>query len=285
MKNPTISELWKYPVKSCGGFQVNTMGFTEHGPNDDRRYTLIDEGGVFVSQRTHPKLSKVKTTLLDGNVRVTVPGVGDIVLYEAQGPLEERRVIIHGERCVGFRQYDYADELFSTYLGKNVELVRHYSIRMRSHSGSRTNLPVRLRFADGYPITVLSARALFNLNQRLVDANEEEVGVERFRPNIVVEGCLPHDEDGWKAVSIGSVSLRFEKLCSRCTIPDVNPHTGIYNERAPVMQALKPYRGVLGDGRVYFSSNFAVELRGKGPHTIAVDDPIRVDLPAASSAA
>jgi len=283
---PRISELWKYPVKSCGGFKVNTIGFTQQGPNDDRSYTLIDERGIFVSQRTHPMLAMVKTSILDGNVRVSIPGVGGIVLYESREAGLQRKVSIHNKDCVGFTQYKEADELFSTYLKQKVELVRHYSAKARVHAGSKSNLPVWVRFADAYPITVLSARALFHLNQWLLDANEQEVGVERFRPNILVEDCLPHEEDGWRAVSIGMVRLRFEKLCSRCTIPDVNPATGKYDDRRPVTKALAKYRRVMlpADPKVYFSSNFAVELPDEMPCGISVGNLLTVRSAVSSAA-
>ena len=46
-------------------------------------------------------------------------------------------------------------------------------------------------FADGYPLLVISQASLEDLNQRL----EFPVEMNRFRPNIVVEVCQPHDED------------------------------------------------------------------------------------------
>ena len=84
-------------------------------------------------------------------------------------------------------------------------------------------------FADGYPVLVISTASIDALNDKLVDAGHAPVGIERFRPNIVLAGLEPHDEDRLLTYHIstaaGSVVLKPVKPCARCPIPNIDPAT------------------------------------------------------------
>jgi uncharacterized protein len=100
-------------------------------------------------------------------------------------------------------------------------------------------------FADGFPLLVASTASLAELNRRLQAAGHAPVTLERFRPNIVLEGLQdPHEEDAIDTLEIdspdGAVLLKLVKPCSRCSIPDVNPATG--ETGSAVSQALQAYR-------------------------------------------
>ena len=49
----------------------------------------------------------------------------------------------------------------------------------------------RVGFADSFPFLLLSEASLDDLNARL----DSPLPVNRFRPNIVVAGCVPYEED------------------------------------------------------------------------------------------
>ena len=79
------------------------------------------------------------------------------------------------------------------------------------------------------------------ISDSLIDLNHhlaKKVTMDRFRPNIVIDGASPWDEDHWKTIKITtSVSsgsndrvefnMDVVKPCSRCTIPDIDPQTAI----------------------------------------------------------
>ena len=72
-------------------------------------------------------------------------------------------------------------------------------------------------YADGYPYLLLSKASLTDLNTRLDEEGKQEVGEDRFRPNIVIEGDFPgFAEDSWTHVKIGDSVFRNVKLCTRC---------------------------------------------------------------------
>ena len=62
------------------------------------------------------------------------------------------------------------------------------------------------QFSDGYPVLVTSSASLDALNDKLVTAGHAPVGIERFRPNIVLGGLEPHDEDRLKTIEIATES-------------------------------------------------------------------------------
>jgi uncharacterized protein YcbX len=126
------------------------------------------------------------------------------------------------------------------------------------------------QFSDGFPILVASEASLAELNRRLAAAGHAEVGIERFRPNIVLAGVDAHDEDRLDTMRIGAgeeVHLRPVKPCPRCPIPNIDPATA---ESSPqVSDTLQAYRknDVVG-GAVTFGMN-AIVLQG-------VDQTLRV---------
>ena len=90
------------------------------------------------------------------------------------------------------------------------------------------------------------------------------MGIERFRPNIVLEGVEAHDEDRIELLRIaaadGEVVLRMVKPCTRCPIPNVDPATAAVD---PVItDTLQGYRrNERMGGRMTFAMN-AIAVEG-----------------------
>ncbi len=119
------------------------------------------------------------------------------------------------------------------------------------------------QFSDGFPLLVLGEGSLAELNQRLVAGGHESVGIERFRPNIVLAGLQAHDEDRLDVLRIAAaqeVLLRPVKPSPRCPIPNIDPATARIDPQ--VSDTLQAYRK--NDrlaGAVTFGMN-AVVLQG-----------------------
>jgi len=127
---------------------------------------------------------------------------------------------------------------------------------------------VPVSFADGYPILVCTRASLAALNARL----PTPVPMERFRPNLVLDGLAPFAEDGIRAVRIGAVVLRLVKPCTRCTVPAVDQESGERStDPAPALKEFRwdpALRGV----------TFGVNAFAEGPvgATLAVGAPVEV---------
>jgi uncharacterized protein YcbX len=109
-------------------------------------------------------------------------------------------------------------------------------------------------FADGYPFLLISEASLEDLNSRL----KVPLEMERFRPNFVVQGCLPYQEDGWNFIRIGEIKFQIVKPCSRCVITTIDPVDGS-TDREP-LRTLAIYRH--SEGKVYFGQNLIHESAG-----------------------
>jgi uncharacterized protein YcbX len=87
----------------------------------------------------------------------------------------------------------------------------------------------RNAFTDGFPLLVASTASLADLNQRLAAKGIAPVTMERFRPNLVLDGLQAYDEDHLDELTIstddGPVKLKLVKPCARCSIPNVDPVT------------------------------------------------------------
>jgi uncharacterized protein YcbX len=160
---------------------------------------------------------------------------------------------------------DAAAEWFSAYLGLSVHLVEFDGEAFRpanpkyAPEGSSAGL-----FNDGYPVLLATESSLADLNARLATP----VPMERFRPNVVVAGSAPFDEDRWTRVRIGEVDFHVAKPCERCAITTVDQHTGLAGKEP--LATLSRFRK--RDGAVHFGTNL-VHL---GTGTLRVGDVVHV---------
>ena len=88
------------------------------------------------------------------------------------------------------------------------------------------------------------------LGKELFSLAGNEVKMNRFRPNVVVSGGKEWIEDKWSKIETkqqhghggGSLTWDLVKPCSRCTIPDINQETGIFDKTREVSRALQKFR-------------------------------------------
>lgn len=250
----SVSGLFIYPVKSCGGLIVELAAVGATGFELDRRWMVVGEDGRFLSQRKHPRLAQVRARLADDRLVLEAPQMSplDLALELEDGP--PSRVQVWDDECPAIDAGKGAAEWFSRYLGCSVRLVRMTDDDARPLGTSSAQPGDQVSFADGFPFLLISRASLDDLNRRL----SLPVPMDRFRPNIVVEGCEPYAEDGWDRLRIGEVDFRVAKACARCNVTTVDQATG-ERGREP-LRTLSTYRTV--DGQVLFGQNLVHEGRG-----------------------
>jgi hypothetical protein len=156
---------------------------------------------------------------------------------------EQLSVNVWGDVCEGVDVGEDAQNWFQSYLGCKCSLVR------MPDSFKRSTDPVyapngQTGFADGFPFLLASKEGLDDLNSRL----ETPVTMENFRPNIVVQGCKPFQEDSWKVIKVNNIVFKVVKPCSRCKVPTVNPATGKMDPNNEPLKTLKTFRTGLALG-------------------------------------
>jgi MOSC domain-containing protein len=252
-----VQELNVYPLKSARGIPYPRVRLGARGFEWDRHWMVVRADGAFLTQRTHASLTRIVTELTEVGLVLTADGSRPLILPLApQG--EAGPVRIWKDACAGLDQGDAAAEWVSGVLGEPVRLVRAAAAPDRWANPQYAGpAPAPLAFPDGYPILVCNRASLDDLNGRLPQA----LAMERFRPNLVLEGLPPFAEDRIAALEIGAVTLTLVKPCTRCIIPSIDQRTGVRGpDPLPVLRTFRFDRELLG---VTFGEN-AVIAHGVG---------------------
>ena len=273
----TIARLFVYPVKSCAGIDMSEVVLYDTGLDYDRAWMVVDADGVFVSQREQPRLALVTPQFRRGELILRAPGM--LALHvNLDGVEGAARVEVWDDQVPAFDMGPIAAQWFTDFLsltgaglpGANaakMRLVRfdpeHNRLASKKWTGG---LDAPYQIADAFPLLVTSTASIESLNAKLAAAGHGAVGVERFRPNIVLAGVSAHDEDRLQSYRIAATDTNGElevilkpcKPCARCTVPNVNPATGVASPE--VNDTLQTYRAnAQMDGALTFGMNAIIE--------------------------
>ena len=225
----TVSALHVHPIKSCAGVAPTQALLIETGLEFDRAWMVVDEVGEMLTQRELPRLALIRPTLRSNDMVLRAPGM--LALHIALDTVEEpARVRVWDDEVKAYSMGSLAAQWFSDFLGRKLRLVR-FDPEQKRLSSRRWTGPIEAEnaFADGFPLLVASTASLADLNQRLAAKGIAPVTMERFRPNLVLDGLQAYDEDHLDELTIdtddGPVTLKLVKPCARCSIPNVDPVT------------------------------------------------------------
>jgi uncharacterized protein YcbX len=266
MSAHAVASLHLYPVKACRGIALRTAAVERRGLQLDRRFLVVDEEARFVTQRTEPRLALVDVAVgpdASREIALSAPGAPSISVRLADVE-PRRRVTVWRDDVEAADCGDPAAAWMSQWLGKPVRVVCMPDDVERAVDPKYGREGDIVGFADGYPLLIASASSLGDLNARL----PEPVGMDRFRPNVVVSGSEPWAEDEWRRLRIGEVVVRVVKPCVRCTVTTIDPRTA--ERGVEPLRTLATFRARGND--VLFGQNCIPE----GPGTIAVGDPVTV---------
>jgi uncharacterized protein YcbX len=257
-----LTELWRFPVKSLRGGRFSALDVGPRGFVHDREWMLVDAEGRFLTQRQQARMALVDSRLVEGQLRLEAPAMPPLAVSIADRgePLE---VQVWGDRCAALAPDPAADAWLSRFLGLPCRLVRQPAAAVRPVDPSYARPADQVGFADGFPFLLISQASLDDLNRRL----DEPVPMLRFRPNLVVSGAEPYEEDRWRRIRIGELSFRVAKPCSRCIVPTIDPATA--ERAAEPLRTLMTYRR--RDNKVYFGQNLLHDGSGRLAEGMAVE--------------
>jgi uncharacterized protein YcbX len=249
----TVASLHVYPVKSCRGVERAEARLTEAGLEHDREWMIVTPEGRFVTQREQPRLALISTSLDDQQLHLTAPGARDITVpFDFQG--EPVQVTVWRDRCQAHDQGEAAARWLSDFLGRPLRLVRFDPAHRRPSDAAWTGgVDAVSRFSDGFALLAISLASLADLNARL----SVPLPMNRFRPNLVLDGLPPYNEDALGDLTAGGVRLRRVKPCTRCSITTTNQVTGAVEGDEP-LRTLKTYRWDAALRGVKFGQNLIV---------------------------
>jgi uncharacterized protein len=269
-----VSDLFVYPIKSLGGVRVEDRTVGDLGLATDRRWMLVDDAGVFLTQRALARMALVHAAPrgadVDAGVRVTAPTLEPVDVLPPPPDAPRRRVQVWDDVVEAQTYAPAVDEWFSEAIGKSCALVFMPDDVRRPVDPTYAGPDDRAAFSDAFPLLLVSRESLADLNGRLASRGVEPVTVRRFRPNVVVEGTAgAFAEDAWGAVEVGEVALRVVKPCARCVLTTVDPDTAEPSPRGEPLRTLATFR--TRNGKVHFAQNALVARGG----TLRVGDLVR----------
>ncbi len=256
-----VQSLHVHPVKSCAGIALGESLLIETGLEFDRAWMVVNAQGDCITQRQLPRMALVRPQLKSLEMVLRAPGM--LALHVALDTVEKPvRVTVWDDEVAAYDMGDLCAQWFSDFLGQPLRLVRfdpeHKRLSKRRWTG---DIAAENAFADGFPMLVTSVAGLGELNRRLVANGHAEVTMERFRPNLVLDGLDAHGEDALDEIVFdtddGPVRLKLVKPCGRCPIPDVNPATAETGHA--VRDTLASYRvDARLDGQLTFGMNAVI---------------------------
>lgn len=261
----TIAQLFLYPIKGCRGIEIEraTLAATGLEVDDigDREWVIVDSDGEFLSQRELPRMALIETRLTSTALRLKAPGMLQLeVPFASEG--EVVNVTVWNDTVAAVTQGDVADAWFSRYLGQPCRLMRFDPEARRLSNVRYTGATAApYKFADAFALLIASSASLADLNARLAKRGGAPVGIERFRPNIVLNGIDAFEEDYVERITLGDVELKVVKPCVRCSVPNVDPATG--EPSTEPGDTLATYRDNVRAGGITFGVN-AIVMRGAG---------------------
>jgi uncharacterized protein len=257
----SIAELFVYPVKSTRAVARARVRVAATGLEWDRQWMLVDSNGTFLSQRTHPQLARIVPEITSESLTLRAPGLpAFFVPLSARDTLAGERIAVrvHRDPCVGIDQGAGVAAWLTEAVGAAVRLVRVPPRPERLANPKFAGaVAAPMGFADGFPLLVCNRASLDDLNARM----PEPIPMDRFRPNLVLAGLPAWAEDRIGTLTIGALTLRLVKPCTRCTIPSVDQRTGLPGtDPAPVLRQFRFDNELLG---ITFGEN-AVIAAGTG---------------------
>jgi uncharacterized protein YcbX len=220
-----VSDLFIYPLKSARGIALQSSTVSVFGLAGDRRAMIVDPSGHFISQRELQVLARVEAQPWPTFLRLEIQGSACI---DVPPPSPDRRMDVTVWKSVVNAAVadDDTNHALSDLLGRDVRLV-FFDVAARRYANAEwAGEGTQVAFADGYQILVTTTGSLKALNANLAAHGEGSVGMDRFRPNIVIECNEEWPEDRWSAIEVSGIRLDLVKPCSRCIVTTQDQLTG-----------------------------------------------------------
>ena len=275
-----LTQINIYPVKSLDGFSPTWATVEMRGLQHDRRWMLVDEAGVFMSQRTTRKMTQLRASIEGKDLLIVDknnPTHNITIPIAAEG--EIMQVSVWEDTTQGMKISAEADAFLSDFLGVKCHLVKmpdttNRRLEERYNSGDDI-----VSYADGYPYLIIGETSITDLNARLKTPlntdNQPLEGLRRFRANFIFSGGKPYEEETWSEFQIGSVPFLGIKPCGRCVMITLDPDTS--EASAEPLKTLATYRSE--NKKVKFGQNLIwcnTESQMDTPQTVHVGSVVSV---------
>jgi uncharacterized protein len=269
----TVVSLWRYPVKSMIGEELNSSQVTERGLVGDRTYAVVDKQIGKVASAKNPRkwgnLFDFRSMFIESPhdvnnippVRITFPDGGNILSNHQKDDIDSKLSKAFNREVTLMKASGFEKPSYEEYWPDIDGLAQRETVTDEA-------MPSRT-FFDIAVIHILTTSTINRLRELYPEGRLE---VRRFRPNIVVESDYREKNDfienSWvgKKLTIGKdIVLKVTAPCTRCvmiTLPQGD---------------LPRDLGILSTVARYNHVHVGVYASVHGGGTIHRGDPIRVE--------
>lgn len=271
MQEVTVRELWLYPVKSFGGDTVEELDVTERGITGDREFALVRKNGALADQKLSPKMALINAFLpVVGGPGLVLKTTNDIFTHRirTEGPKLPASWVL--DEFEGIDQGDEVADWISKIIDEEVRLIRFgepWKINFPVPDMEMMHGKEKSKFHSAGEISLANRASLEALNKDL----EREIPMNRFRPNVIVDGIGAYEEDNMVFVGNGDVQFQQITPAERCVIITTDQETG---EREPnnIMKVLGATRRKDMSRRFGSGLEFANYMTVSKPGSLYVGD-------------
>lgn len=275
-----ITDLFVHPLKGAAPLRVHRLRLDALGAVGDRRWVLVSAQGVALTPREVPRLTQLVPTLpmRDGAVTHDAPltlhaGDADPLVVPPAAPSAAVHDVQVWDDVVQLADAgDAAADWVTRAIGVPCRLMHWTDASRRplaaKYAGVLPSAGRHVTITDGAPLLLLGSASLDALNARLTAAGHAALGIERFRPNVVLATTAPHEEDTWERVRLGTVEIGVGSPCPRCVVTTIDPRT--LTPGVEPLRTLAQYRRGDGGG-VMFGMNATHATAGELTVGDAVD--------------
>ncbi|CAD6240078.1 GSCOCG00002492001-RA-CDS, partial [Cotesia congregata] len=284
-----LSDIFVFPVKSLGCIRETAIECTPLGCKSgwlrDRTLMVIDLSGKFVTGRQLPRMVQVIPNVAGSVLTLRAPGMMTISIDLAQIGSKTFKAAVWSQSVPACDCGEEVARWLSRFLLQEDTGLRlvYYPLDgpYRDVRENNRGFPLMEKsdagaYPDATAYTLMNEASINDLNTRIEDA----VVPLNFRPNFVVKGAEPLEEDTWDWIKIGGVLFRNVKPCTRCIFTTVHPELGV---KHPKMEPLKTLKTLIEDPdlRPYTKDNpvMGVHMGLKGPNgVVRIGDPVYVGI-------
>ena len=203
-----VAALYIYPVKACRGIAIAETTLGPLGLAQDRRFAFVDDDGRALTQRDVSLFATVSPALDADALRLDLGGLTQLAVSRASFT-ERIGIDVWGTLVPARAAPRSLVAAAAEYLGVPLRLV------MLDPQAERA-------FVDSRPVLVTTTGMLAELDLA-------GVGMERFRPNVVLEGM-----QSWAGLEGKEVLLLSDKPCGRCEVTTIDQVSGAQRGPEPL---------------------------------------------------
>ncbi|XP_028982579.1 mitochondrial amidoxime reducing component 2 [Diachasma alloeum] len=285
-----LSDMFVFPVKSLGAVKENAMECTQLGLKSgwlrDRILMVIDLDGRFVTGRQMPNMVQITPSVAGSVLTLRAPGMMTISV-DLSNVGKSFRAAVWGQPVPACDCGEEIARWLSRFLLQEDTGLRlvyypldgpYRDVRMCNQGFPLLENADSGAYPDATSYTMMNEASIADLNTRI----EDSVTPQQFRPNFVVKGAEPLEEDTWDWVKIGSVIFRNVKPCTRCIFTTIDPDTGTKDPNTEPLKTLRKYRQIQDPVLRQFTKDnpvMGIHLGLKGPNgVVRLGDPVYVSV-------